>query len=53
MLTAQRQAEANEALKEAGLEFKGKVRARHVVGVLAEDVGFEEMKAPSSNRWKA
>lgn len=39
-------AEANEALKEVGLEFKGKVRARHIVEVLVEDVGFEEMKAP-------
>jgi heterodisulfide reductase subunit B2 len=37
-------AETNEALKEAGLNFKGTVKARHIVEVLVEDVGFEEMK---------
>ena len=36
---------ANEALKEAGLDFKGTVRTRHIVEVLVEDVGFEGMKA--------
>ncbi|WIM05489.1 MAG: CoB--CoM heterodisulfide reductase iron-sulfur subunit B family protein [Candidatus Nitricoxidivorans perseverans] len=39
-------AETNEALKEAGLAFKGTVKARHMVEVLIEDVGFEAMKAP-------
>jgi heterodisulfide reductase subunit B len=37
-------AETNEALKEAGLNLKGTVKARHIVEVLVEDVGFEEMK---------
>jgi len=39
-------AETNEALKEAGLNFKGTVKARHMVEVLVEDIGFEGMKAP-------
>lgn len=37
-------AEANEALKEAGLTFKGEVKARHFVEVLIEDIGWEKMK---------
>ena len=37
---------ANEALKEAGLHFKGTVKARHIVEVLVEDVGFAGMKQP-------
>lgn len=37
-------AEANEALKEAGLTFKGEKKVRHMVEVLIEDVGYEEMK---------
>jgi len=37
-------AETNEALKEAGLNFKGTVKARHIVEVLIEDVGFDEMQ---------
>jgi heterodisulfide reductase subunit B len=37
--------ETNEALGEAGLNYKGGVKARHLVEVLIEDVGFEEMKA--------
>ncbi len=37
-------AEANEALKEAGLTFKGEKKIRHMVEVLIEDIGFEEMK---------
>lgn len=37
-------AETNQALKEAGLNLKGSVKARHIVEVLVEDVGFEEMK---------
>lgn len=39
-------AETNEALKEAGLELKNTVRARHLTEVLIEDIGFEGMKAP-------
>jgi heterodisulfide reductase subunit B len=39
-------AETNEALKEAGLNFKGTVKARHMVEVLVEDIGFEAMKEP-------
>jgi heterodisulfide reductase subunit B len=39
-------ADTNEALKEAGLNFKGSVKARHMVEVLVEDIGFAGMKAP-------
>lgn len=39
-------AEANEALKEAGLNLKSHVRARHLTEVLIEDIGYEAMKAP-------
>lgn len=39
-------AETNEALKEAGLQFKGEVKARHFVEVLIEDIGWEAMKKP-------
>ena len=39
-------AETNEALKEVNLNFKGTVKARHIVEVLIEDVGFAGMKAP-------
>lgn len=39
-------AETNEALREAGLNLKNEVRARHMVEVLIEDIGFEAMKAP-------
>jgi heterodisulfide reductase subunit B len=38
-------AETNEALKEAGLNLKGTVKARHIVEVLVEDVGFDAMQA--------
>ncbi len=37
-------AETNEALKEVGLNLKGTVKARHIVEVLVEDVGFDQMK---------
>lgn len=37
-------AECNEALKEAGLTFKGEVKARHFVEVLIEDIGWDKMK---------
>ncbi|MDM8567016.1 CoB--CoM heterodisulfide reductase iron-sulfur subunit B family protein [Candidatus Halobeggiatoa sp. HSG11] len=36
-------AETNEALKEAGLVFNGQKKVRHMVEVLIEDIGFEEM----------
>ncbi len=39
-------AETNEALKEAGLELKGEVRARHFVEVLIEDLGWQAMRQP-------
>lgn len=39
-------AEANEALKEAGLNLKNTVKARHMTEVLIEDIGYEAMKAP-------
>jgi len=38
-------AETNEALKEAGLNLKGEVKARHFVEVLIEDIGWDAMKA--------
>ncbi len=33
----------NGYLKEVGLEFEGKIKVRHLVQVLAEDVGFERI----------
>ena len=39
-------AETNEALKEAGLNLKGHVHARHMTEVLIEDIGYAAMKAP-------
>jgi heterodisulfide reductase subunit B len=39
-------ADTNEALKEVNLDFKGTVKARHIVEVLVEDIGFAGMKAP-------
>jgi len=38
-------AETNEALKEAGLVFNGQKKVRHMVEVLIQDIGFEEMKS--------
>lgn len=43
-------AETNEALREAGLKLENQVRARHMVEVLIEDIGFEAMAAPVVNR---
>lgn len=40
----QLKSEANEALKEVNLVFKGEKRIRHLVEVLIEDVGYEEIK---------
>jgi heterodisulfide reductase subunit B len=34
----------NQHLKEAGLEFKGTVDAKHLIQVLTEDVGLEKIK---------
>jgi heterodisulfide reductase subunit B len=39
-------AEANEALKEAGLKLDNTVKARHMTEVLIEDIGYDAMKAP-------
>ena len=39
-------AETNEALKEAGLNLKNTVRARHMTEILIEDIGWAGMKAP-------
>jgi heterodisulfide reductase subunit B len=36
--------EINKHLKEAGLEFKGNVNAKHIIQVLIEDVGLEKIK---------
>ena len=38
-------AETNQALKEAGLEFKNENRIRHMVEVLIEDLGYDEIGA--------
>lgn len=37
-------AETNEALKEAGLVLKNETPARHMVEVLIEDIGYDEIK---------
>lgn len=34
----------NGHLKEIGMEFKGRIKVKHLVHVLAEDVGFEKIK---------
>lgn len=34
----------NNYLKEIGMEFKGTIKVKHLVHVLAEDVGFEKIK---------
>lgn len=38
-------ADANVALKEAGLEYKGQAQARHMVEVLIEDIGMEALQS--------
>lgn len=38
--------ETNEALAAAGLNYKGNVEIRHMVEVLIEDLGYEELKKP-------
>jgi heterodisulfide reductase subunit B2 len=39
-------ADTNEALKEAGLVYKGEPQIRHMVEVLIEDFGYEELAKP-------
>lgn len=39
-------ADTNEALKEAGLQYKGESNIRHMVEVLIEDFGYEELGKP-------
>ena len=36
-------AETNQALAEAGLKLRNETRIRHMVEVLVEDIGYEEM----------
>jgi heterodisulfide reductase subunit B len=38
--------DANEALKEVGLHYEGKTEMRHMVEVLIEDFGYDELKKP-------
>ena len=38
--------DANEALKEAGLQYQGSAPIRHMVEVLIEDFGYAELKKP-------
>jgi heterodisulfide reductase subunit B len=38
--------ETNEALAAAGLNYKGNVQIRHMVEVLIEDFGYDELKKP-------
>ena len=44
--SSQLMADTNEALKEAGLEYKGESNIRHMVEVLIEDFGYDELKKP-------
>lgn len=44
--SAQLMADTNEALKEAGLNYKGEAEIRHMVEVLIEDFGYDELKKP-------
>ncbi|MBI5660430.1 MAG: CoB--CoM heterodisulfide reductase iron-sulfur subunit B family protein [Nitrosomonadales bacterium] len=43
---AQLLADANEALQEAGLNYSGKTKVRHMVEVLIEDFGYAELARP-------
>jgi len=44
--SSQLMADTNEALKEAGLEYSGKTEIRHMVEVLIDDLGYEELAKP-------
>jgi heterodisulfide reductase subunit B len=44
--SAQLMADTNEALKEAGLHYKGEPEIRHMVEVLIEDLGYEALGKP-------
>lgn len=44
--SAQLLADTNKALKEAGLTYKGSAPVRHMVEVLIEDFGYDELKKP-------
>lgn len=44
--SAQLLAKTNEALKEAGLAYKGSAPVRHMVEVLIEDFGYDQLKKP-------
>jgi heterodisulfide reductase subunit B len=39
-------ADANEALKAAGLQYQGRANIKHMVEVLIEDFGYDELKKP-------
>jgi heterodisulfide reductase subunit B len=39
-------ADVNSILKDAGLEYKGEPKVRHMVEVLIEDLGYDELKKP-------
>jgi heterodisulfide reductase subunit B len=41
--SAQLVADTNEALKEAGLKYQAKAEVRHMVEVLIEDIGYDEL----------
>jgi heterodisulfide reductase subunit B len=44
--SSQLMADTNEALKQAGLQYKGNTTVRHMVEVLIEDLGYEKLGAP-------
>lgn len=44
--SSQLMADTNEALKEAGLHYKGESDIRHMVEVLIVDFGYDELKKP-------
>ncbi|HMA31451.1 MAG TPA: CoB--CoM heterodisulfide reductase iron-sulfur subunit B family protein [Casimicrobiaceae bacterium] len=45
--SAQLMKETNEALAAAGLHYSGKAEVRHMVEVLIEDFGYDELKKPA------
>jgi heterodisulfide reductase subunit B2 len=44
--SSQLMADTNEALKEAGLQYSGNTEIRHMVEVLVDDLGYEELAKP-------